>query len=860
MSKHPRQSNKASSSPSVERQELDLPEERPPTADSEPLPEKASAAARKLEPVVLAHVLRPNYQPVKPRVIAKQLKLPTEQHRALKLAIRRLVKAGKLAYGDKHLVRPPQPTKSATGKKSTTPPTQSAASADKTELRPPANKEKKSSEPRAGKLHRLTEAASAGQTNRNVVIGTFRRTSRGFGFVRPLGSPRGDKSSDIYIPAAATLDAADRDVVRVRLSSKRVRGKGGVPRVTGEIVGIVERETHRFVGVYKERGGQGFVEVDGKVFAKPVPVGDPGAKGARPDDKVVIEMVRFPTHWHPGEAVLVEVLGPRGAPGVDTLSIIREFGLPEEFPEDVLADARRQAEAFDESLTGRLDLTKLTTITIDPIDARDFDDAVSLERLENGHWKLGVHIADVAHFVRARSPLDREARERGTSVYLPDRVLPMLPEIISNHLASLQPHKVRYTLSAMLEFTPDGAFVGSEVRRAAIKSSRRFTYEEVDAFLADREGWRSKLSPAVWELLAQMHELAMVLRARRLAHGAIELVLPEVKIDLDERGEVVGAHVVKHTESHQIIEEFMLAANEAVARMLSEAGLNYLRRIHEPPDPRKLAALTAFVRELGIPCESLESRFEIKRVIEAVAGKPEQYAVNYAILRAMQKAVYSPTDEGHYALNKEHYCHFTSPIRRYPDLTIHRMIETLARGKRPPDDFERMAALGEHCSEREQRAEEAERELIKVKLLSFLAKRVGETMDGVITGVEDFGLFVQGIELPAEGLVHVDTLDDDFYRYDSVSHSLAGYRSGNRYRLGDLVRVQVARVDIDQRELDFRIVKRLPRPGQPLSAGRGRRARSSPGQGASRQGAEGQPSEQHPSKGRSRSSRRRKGR
>jgi ribonuclease R len=866
MSKHRKSSEEGPVPPPEEHLTTNSGETPSESATGASRPEKASAAARKLEPIVLAHVLRPNYQPVKPRVIAKQLNLPTEQHRALKLAIRRLVKAGKLAYGDKHIVRPPGSAKPSDRQTKQTGRSQSAPEppTSETDFELRAAAKKAGREPRPyGKRNHRSDPFPTERPDRNVVLGTFRRTSRGFGFVRPLGAGRGDKSGDIYIPAAATLDAADRDVVRVRLSSKRVRGKGGVPRVTGEIVGVVERQTHRFVGVYKERGGQGYVEVDGKVFAKPVPVGDPGAKGARPDDKVVIEMVRFPTHWHPGEAVLVEVLGPRGSPGVDTLSIIREFDLPEEFPEDVLADARKQAAAFDESLAGRLDLTKLTTVTIDPIDARDFDDAVSLQRLENGHWKLGVHIADVAHFVRARSPLDREARHRGTSVYLPDRVLPMLPEIISNHLASLQPQKIRYTLSAFLEFTPDGAFVGSEVRRAAIKSSRRFTYEEVDEFLADRERWRAKLSPAVWELLAQLHELAMILRARRLEHGAIELVLPEVKIDLDDRGEVVGAHVVKHTESHQIIEEFMLAANEAVARMLSEAGLNFLRRIHEPPDPRKLAALTAFVRELGIPCESLESRFEIKRVIEAVAGKPEQYAVNYAVLRAMQKAIYSPTDEGHYALNKEHYCHFTSPIRRYPDLTIHRMIETLARGKRPADDFERMVALGEHCSEREQRAEAAERELIKVKLLSFLAKRVGETMDGVITGVEDFGLFVQGIELPAEGLVHVDTLGDDFYRYDSVSHSLAGYRSGNRYRLGDLVRVQVARVDVDQRELDFRIVKRLPRPGQPLSLPaeqaprEGLMARK---KGASRRSASDHATAQQRSHGRARSSRRRKGR
>jgi ribonuclease R len=560
-----------------------------------------------------------------------------------------------------------------------------------------------------------------------------------------------------------------------------------------------------------------------------VPVGDPGAKGAAPNDKVVIEMVKFPTHVSAGEAVIVEVLGKRGAPGVDTLSIIREFGLPEEFPEDVLEDARQQAELFDESIGNRLDLTGDTTITIDPVDARDFDDAVSLKRLENGHWKLGVHIADVAHFVRARSPLDREARERATSVYLPDRVIPMLPEVISNNLASLQPDKIRYTLSAIMELTPEGAYVAGEVKRSAIKSDRRFTYEEVDDFLADRETWRKHLTPKVWMLLSNMHELAMVLRGRRLEKGSIELTLPEVKIDLDKRGEVAGAHLVKNTESHQMIEEFMLAANESVARLLTETGLNFLRRVHEPPEPRKLHALTTFVRELGIECESLESRFEIKRVIAAVAGQPEEHAVNYSVLRSMQKAIYAPSDEGHYALNKELYCHFTSPIRRYPDLTVHRMIEALARGKRPTDDLDRMIMLGEHCSEREQRAEMAERELTKVKLLTYLAQRIGQAMDAIITGVEDFGLFAQGVELPAEGLIHVDSLGDDFYRFDSATHSLAGTRSGNKFRLGDRIRVEVAHVDIDRRELDFRIVKRLGHAAPPRRAGRDKYSRDKHG-------------------------------
>ena len=801
--------------------------------------EKASQTARKLEPTVLAHVLAANYQPVKPRVIAKQLRLPTEHHRALKLAIRRLVKAGKLVYGAGHIVRAPKAARGASeGTRGAVPARESAVRPSKVRGREGEGERGRKEETPEKALPAPRRGAEGGTPQRavptaredeevrmpemeppkarqskNVIVGVFRRTAKGFGFVRPDGATRGDRSGDVYIAAGATMDASNRDRVRVRIGRNQARGKSGELRQAGEIVEIIERDTHQFVGTYQERGDTGQVDVDGKVFAQAVPVGDPGAKGAAPNDKVVIEMVRFPTHQHPGEAVIIEVLGAKGAPGVDTLSIIREFGLPEDFPEDVLEDSRQQAELFDESIAGRLDLTTTTTITIDPVDARDFDDAVSLTRLENGHWSLGVHIADVAHFVRVRSALDREARERGTSVYLPDRVIPMLPEVISNNLASLQPDKVRYTLSALMEFTKDGAYVAGEVKRSAIKSQRRFSYEEVDDYLAAPQAWREKLTPAVCQLLSDMHELAMIMRKRRMDAGSIELTLPEVKIDLDKRGEVVGAHLVKNTESHQMIEEFMLAANESVARILALAGLNFLRRVHEAPEPRKLQALTNFVKELGIKCESLESRFEVKRVIAAVAGAPEEHALNYSVLRSMQKAVYAPTDEGHYALNKEHYCHFTSPIRRYPDLTVHRMLETLARGKRPVDEIDRMIVLGDHCSDREQRAAAAERELKKVKLLTYLAKRIGEQMDALITGVEEFGLFAQGVELPAEGLIHVNTLADDHYRFDKATHSLEGTRSGNRFRLGDIIRVEVAHVDIDKRELDFRIVKKLGHAG-----------------------------------------------
>jgi ribonuclease R len=531
----------------------------------------------------------------------------------------------------------------------------------------------------------------------------------------------------------------------------------------------------------------------------------------RPHDKVVVEMVRFPTHVRDGEGVVVEVLGKAGDVGVDTQTVIHEFGLPGPFPDEALDDARAQADRFDESVPdGRRDLADRVIVTIDPVDARDFDDAISLERVERGHWLLGVHIADVSHFVREGSPLDQEARNRGTSVYLPDRVIPMIPEIVSNNLASLQPGKVRYAKTCWIEFSPEGVPVHAAVEPSAIKSRRRFTYEEVDVFLGDPDTPAVEMTPEVRSLLGRMRDLARILRARRIARGSLQLEMPEVKIDLDRDGRVSGAHVVENTESHQIIEEFMLAANEAVAEALKAAEAPFLRRIHAAPDPRKLRQLTEFVSELGFEVDSLESRFELQRLLDLARGKPEEHAVHYAVLRSLTRAAYGPQDDGHYALASDCYCHFTSPIRRYPDLTIHRALEAVARGRRPP--AEGLVQLGGECSDLERRAEAAERELVKLKLLNFLKSRIGEEMDAVVTGVEPFGLFVQGLGLPAEGLVPIDALPDDAYRYDRASHTLAGRRPGQTFRLGDRVRVAVARVDVDRRELNFRLVGRGRRP------------------------------------------------
>jgi ribonuclease R len=721
----------------------------------------SSTISMNLEEQILAAVARKTYQPLKPKALARKLGLPAKDYASFRWTLRELVKQGRLILGKNHTVRP-------------TPP-------------------------------------------HGTVTGIYRKTSTGTGFVRPHLID-GQAGPEILIREENALDASTGDEVLVRITRKPSRPDLGP---AGEILQVLERATRQFVGTYFERDGQGFVRVDGTVFSHSIYVGDPGAKGAKSEDKVVFEMLRFPTLEDRGEGVITEVLGPRGQPGVDTISIIRAFGLPDVFPADALEEAREAAAAFrEDDLNGREDLTGETIITIDPVDARDFDDAISLvQDARSKHWLLGVHIADVSHFVRPGGALDREARKRGTSVYLPQRVIPMFPEIISNSLASLQQERVRYVKSAFIDFTPAGQKTHVRFSNAAINVSKRFTYEQVSKILRestteDRESKEMGSVPrtAILDLLFRMRELAMILRKRRLRRGALELNMPEVELEYDNRGRVTGAHFLEHDVSHQIVEEFMLAANEAVAEHL--AGLNppvaFLRRIHPRPDPEKLKAFADFARSLGYKMERELDRFALQRVLEKSATRPEVYAVHYALLRSLKQAVYSPEDEGHYALASENYCHFTSPIRRYPDLTVHRLLDrTLrrdsTRGARPGSDPTELAALGEHCSKTERRADMAERELIKVKLLAYLSERVGLEMEVVITGVADYGFFGQAEDLPVEGLVHVSTLNEDYYDFDERSHSLIGRRTHRRYRLGDKVKVQVVRVDLQRRRLDLRV-------------------------------------------------------
>jgi len=709
----------------------------------------------------------------------------------------------------------------------------------------------------SGRVRKTKPGLVRRDVNTALIPGLIKRTSGGYGFLIP--ETKGPREADIYISREDMGDAQTGDEVLVAII-RHPRKPGD--RIRGRVVEVIQRATRTFVGTYFEEGGSGYVRIDGSTFAEPVYVGDPGAKGARPGDKVVLEMVRFPSHVQSGEGVLTEVLGPRGMPGVDTLSIIHEFGLPDAFPEEVLEDARQQAERFDETkLDGRLDLTGETIVTIDPVDARDFDDAISLTRSEDGHWHLGVHIADVSYFVKPGSPLDNEARIRGTSVYLPDRVLPMLPEILSNALASLQQGKVRYTKSVQIEFTAEGVPIHTSFANSAIKVTRRFAYEEVLPILQEPERFRTRVSAKVRALLARMHELAMILRKRRFAGGALEMTMPEVKITFDKEGKVSGAKLVEHDESHQIIEEFMLAANIAVATALADREVPFLRRVHGEPDERKLRIFKEFVESLGYPLKKFQSRQALQELLNKVKNEPTVHAVNYALLRSMKQAEYSAEDLGHYALAVENYCHFTSPIRRYPDLTVHRLIGALAAGETPESPpMLQLLTLAKHCSRTERRAADAERELVKIKLLTYMSERIGEELEAIITGVTDYGFYCQGVEIPAEGMVHVSSLADDYYYYEEATHSLIGRRSGRTYRLGDRVRVEVVHVDIDRRELGFRIVgsgggRRDERGGRSASSsrengrrgtrdgfarkkgeGKGRRGRSSDSRGRRRRG------------------------
>ena len=676
-----------------------------------------------------------------------------------------------------------------------------------------------------GAGQRLMAAPPAKSLPEGSFSGIFRRNPKGFGFIEP-DDPK--MQGDVFVAPGDTLDAITGD----RVVAKRIkRGfkRPGRLDFTGRIVEVLERGQTRFVGTYRLRGKLGTVKPDGGLLTEDIPVPDASSSGAAPNDKVVFELLKYPALNQQAEAVIVEVLGPRGNPGVDTLAVIRQFDLPDEFPEETAEAARRAVDRFtDQEIARRTDLRDLMTITIDPETARDYDDAISVETLDGGITRLGVHIADVSFFVRPGEPLDTEAYKRGTSVYLPTTVVPMLPELLSNGMCSLQEGHDRLVKSAFIHLDREARIVHTEFANAVMHNKKRLTYEQVSEVLD--HGSTDIVEPEVLKLLQDMDALARRILQRRRRDGYLELDLPDVELVFDDQLQVIDARPEDTSFSHKIIEMFMVEANEAVARHLRQRRLPAMRRIHEPPSPEKLEITGRFLRSCGHEIKNPGNRLELQKLLRETQNAPEGYPVHMAVLRSMMQAKYAVSDEGHWALASDCYCHFTSPIRRYPDLTIHRALAAAEgwdgqsgpgdqRGGRrrgrggeglPAEDILREAAA--HCSRTERRAEAAERELTKVKVLTLLEKHVGEEFSGIVAAVQEYGLFVEFPKYMIEGLVHVSDLRDDDYQFDARSYSLVGRRSGRKVRIGDTIRVTIAGVDIPRRELDL-----APAPDTPFA-------------------------------------------
>ena len=649
------------------------------------------------------------------------------------------------------------------------------------------------------------------------VVGFFRANPRGFGFITPE-TP--NAHGDLYVPEGSGGGALNGDLVAavVRKQGRRA----GRMLFSGQVVEVIKRARNRFVGTLQQAEGAWFVMPDGSALTAPIVIADIGSAGPAPGTKVVAEIIKYPSPGELPEGVLVEVLGAGGQIDVETQAVVRAHGLEDVFSPEAMEDARAAAESFDpKALDDRRDLTRQTVVTIDPPDARDFDDAISLQR-KGQEVTLGVHIADVSHFVREGTALDQEARRRATSVYFPRRVVPMLPELLSNGVCSLQEGRNRYCKSVFITYDAEARIVRREYAETVICSTKRLTYAQAQDICDGKVGGYPR--DAV-ELMQGCLDLARRIERRRREAGMLHLDLPEVKLIIDETGRVVDAEPEDDAYTHTVIEMFMVEANEAVADLMDRLSRPILRRIHPAPEAASSAPLSDFLRAAGHKLPRSFGRRELQDLLAGVRGRPESYAVNLAVLKTFQQAEYSPLRIGHFALASEHYCHFTSPIRRYPDLTVHRLFADYCRGRmdaRAPEDVAELVKLGQHCTAAERRAEAAEGELRQVLILQMLEDRVGQEFDGVVTGVANFGIFVQLRRLLIEGLIRLEDLGDDWWEVNARIGQVRGERSGRTIRIGDMMAVKVAGVDIARRQLNVLPVKDQ-RPAR--SSSRKRRAR-----------------------------------
>ena len=644
----------------------------------------------------------------------------------------------------------------------------------------------------------------------DVVIGRLQMHHAGYGFVVADGGGR--NAGDLYIAPTNIKEALHGDRVVARIEHQRG------DRAEGRIIRILERANATLVGRYEtDDASMGFViPFDRRVLAD-VQVPPEESRDADAGDMVVVDLTRWPTATRPPLGRVIEVLGPIDTPGVDTRIIIRKHALPDVHGDEAITEAARLGTSVTpKDIVGRTDFRLRPTVTIDGEHARDFDDAITLERLANGHYWLGVHIADVSHYVEEGSALDVEAYDRGTSVYFPERALHMFPAELATGLCSLKPHVDRLVQSCLMEINRTGDVIRVEFHDGVINSDERMTYTDVNAVITTRDAAaRNRYAPLV-PFFELMHELFGILNGRRRRRGSVDFDLPQAEVLMDDAGRIENIIVAQRNVAHRIIEEFMLLANETVADYFETQGGPGLYRIHEEPDLLKVEQFEEFIagfgHSLSAPLNALRPR-HFQRLLEKIAGTPVERPVAFLMLKTMQKARYAPQNLGHFGLAASSYTHFTSPIRRYPDLVVHRLLRAhrqkgIDETRREEID-EELPEIARHTSERERRADDAERELLQWRKVRFMADKVGDEFDGYITGVAAFGLFIELIEHFVEGLVHISSMADDYYRYLDSSHTLHGENTQKVYRLGDKVRVQVIRVDLERRQIDLGLTEIL---------------------------------------------------
>ena len=638
-----------------------------------------------------------------------------------------------------------------------------------------------------------------------LITGKLQAHAKGFGFLIP--EIEGEK--DVFIPSSFINGAMNGDRILVQITREDKNGK----KREGEVIQILERGNTKIIGVYEDSKNFGFVIAEDTRISQDIFISKKDRNGAKDGDVVVVEVTKWPEKRRSPEGVVKEVLGQKGDKGLDILTIIKKYGLPEEFPPKVQAFAAGIDEEIPlKEYKRRKDLRDVRMVTIDGEDAKDLDDAVSIERLDNGRYRLGVHIADVSHYVREKNPLDKEALKRGTSVYLIDRVIPMLPKKLSNGICSLNPKVDRLTLSCIMVIDGSGKVLDHEIVESVIRTNERMTYTDVTKILKDNDPELSKRYDYLLDDFKAMEELCNILYKKRTKRGAIDFEFEESKIILNEFGKPIDIKPYEREIANRIIEEFMLVCNETVAEHMFWSHLPFVYRIHEDPDEEKLEKFREFIYNLGyiVKWNGEVKPRNLQEILEKVKGKKEETVVSTLLLRSMMRAKYSPECVGHFGLAAKYYCHFTSPIRRYPDLQIHRIIKEFINGKIDDDRSKKLTALVDYAarqsSETENIATEAEREVDDLKKAEYMLDRIGEEFEGIVSSVTSFGMFV---ELPntIEGLIHITALDDDYYIYDENHLCLMGERSKKIYRLGDFVKVRCSKVDIPNREIYFDMVE-----------------------------------------------------